>query len=103
MVRPSPFLRIWLGFALGAVLLGACRSQQASSQVTASPALTHRISFMVFGDPAELEAYQDLVSAFEQRHPDIRVELIHIPSQTDYRQRLAVDFAAGTPADVVLL
>ncbi|MGH2524620.1 MAG: ABC transporter substrate-binding protein, partial [Anaerolineales bacterium] len=50
-----------------------------------------------------LEAYQGLVSAFEQRHPDIRVELIHIPSQTDYRQRLAVDFAAGTPADVVLL
>ena len=58
---------------------------------------------MIFGDPAELRAYQNLVGAFEQGHPAIRVELIHIPSQTDYRQRLALDFAAGAPADVVLL
>ena len=31
------------------------------------------------------------------------LDLIHIPDQGDYRQRLALDFAAGTPADVVLL
>ena len=29
--------------------------------------------------------------------------LIHIPSQGDYRKRLGVDFAAGNPADIVLL
>ncbi len=33
----------------------------------------------------------------------IQLDLIHIPDQDDYRQRLALDFAAGTPADVVLL
>ena len=33
----------------------------------------------------------------------IQVSLIHIPSQGDYRKRLGIDFAAGTPADIVLL
>ncbi len=61
------------------------------------------VSFMVFGDPAELAAYQGLEAAFEAGHPDIDVELIHVADQGDYRQRLAADFAAGTPADVVLL
>ena len=62
-----------------------------------------RVSFMVFGDPAELAAYQSLVEAFEGSHPGIDVELIHIPSQADYRTRLGADFAAGRPADVVLI
>ena len=61
------------------------------------------VSFMVFGDPAELAAYQSLVAAFEAAHPDISVELIHIPSQSDYRLRLGADFAAGQPAAVVLI
>jgi multiple sugar transport system substrate-binding protein len=61
------------------------------------------VSFMVFGDPAELAAYQGLEAAFQAGHPDIDVELIHIADQGDYRQRMAADFAAGTPADVVLI
>lgn len=62
-----------------------------------------RISFMVFGDPAELAAYQTLVATYEAQHPGQQVELVHIPDQAEYRKRLAVDFAAGTPADVVLI
>jgi multiple sugar transport system substrate-binding protein len=61
------------------------------------------ISFMVFGDPAELAAYQTLVDAFHAKHPEIKVELIHIPGQSDYRKRLAADLTARTPADVVLI
>ncbi|MBI5935330.1 MAG: sugar ABC transporter substrate-binding protein [Chloroflexi bacterium] len=73
-------------------LLSACQSNASE-----------KISFMVFGDPAELAAYQKLVDAFSQAHPDVQVELIHIPSQGDYRNRLAADLAAGAPADVVLI
>lgn len=62
-----------------------------------------RVSFMVFGDPAELKAYQTIVDAFEAQNSDIDVELIHVPSQGDYRKRLGADLAAGTAADVVLL
>ena len=61
------------------------------------------VSFMVFGDPAEFAAYQTLVDAFQAEHPEIAIELIHIPSQSDYRKRLAADLAAGAPADVVLI
>lgn len=71
----------------------ACGSQRASGTV----------SFMVFGEPAELAAYQSLVAAFEAQHPDIVVELRHVPGQGDYRQRLAADFSAGAPPDVMLL
>ena len=38
-----------------------------------------RISFMVFGDPAEKAAYERLVADFTRHHPDIQVSLIHIP------------------------
>lgn len=69
----------------------------------AAPASSGSVSFMIFGDPAELKAYQTLVSAFEQKHPSIKIELIHIPSQSDYRSRLAADFAANTPANIVLI
>ncbi len=71
--------------------------------VSGSVAQDRRVSFMVFGDPAELAAYKSLVAAFEESQPEIEVELIHIPSASDYRQRLGADFAAGDPADVVLI
>jgi len=77
---------------LSSIILTACQ-----------PASSGNISFMVFGDPAELAAYQTLTEAFEQKHPDIQVELIQIPGQSDYRKRLAADIVAGTPADVVLI
>lgn len=63
----------------------------------------NHVSFMVWGDPAEKAAYERLVAAFKQAEPNISVMLTHIPGQNDYRKRLAADFAAGRPADLVLL
>ena len=77
---------------LFSTILSACQPQASG-----------KISFMVFGDPAELAAYQGLVDAFHAKHPEIQVELIHIPGQSDYRNRLAADLAAGSPADVLLI
>jgi multiple sugar transport system substrate-binding protein len=57
---------------------------------------------LVFADVAEFAAYQALVDAFEDES-DVDVTLTHIPSQGDYRTRLATDFAAGMPPDVSLL
>ncbi len=68
-----------------------------------SPRDEYDLSFMVFGDPAELAAYETLVDAFHAEHPDIRVQLRHIPGQGDYRRRLATDFSGGAPPDVMLL
>lgn len=61
------------------------------------------ISFMVFGDPAELAAYDALVEAFEETYPEITISLQHVPSQGDYRQRLAAGFSGGEPPDVMLI
>lgn len=83
---------IWL---LGLVVLLACRSNAAPDSQT--------VTFMIFGDPAERQAYLDLVDAFHQVHPEIRVEVSHIPSPRDYRTRLATEFAAGSPPDVTLM
>ncbi len=98
----SSALRRWLPVIVwGLVVLwgvGGCTSTVAPTTTKDSA-----VSFMVFGDPGELKAYQAIVDTFESRNPDIDVELIHIPSQNDYRQRLGADFAAGTAADVVLL
>jgi multiple sugar transport system substrate-binding protein len=70
---------------------------------SAAQAPAARISFMVFGDTAEKAAYERLVADFARHHPAIQVSLVHVPSQSDYRKRLGVDFAAGTPADIILL
>ena len=85
-----------LVFLIGIVslILSACQSASAADR---------NISFMVFGDPAELSAYQKLVDSFKQTHPELQVELIQIPGQSDYRKRLAADIAAGDPADVLLI
>lgn len=61
------------------------------------------ITFSVFGDPPEYAAYEDLVAAFSEAHPEISIELQHVPGQNDYRQRLATAFSAGQPPDVMLL
>jgi multiple sugar transport system substrate-binding protein len=92
--------------AMIAVMLAACGQAvpAAPTSATAGAAgASGKISFMVFGDPAEKAAYETLVSEFRKRNPAIEVELAHIPDQADYRKRLAADIAAGTPADVVLI
>jgi multiple sugar transport system substrate-binding protein len=61
------------------------------------------VSFMVFGDSAELAAYESLVATFSAAHPDIKVNLSNVPGQSDYRQRLAASFANGSPPDIMLL
>lgn len=88
------FVRGWwqlLLLILGILLLTACRGRSRA------------ITFAVFGDPAELAAYESLVDAFHQQHSEITIELQHIPGQNDYRQRLAAQFTAGAPPDVFLL
>ena len=61
------------------------------------------VTFLTFGDPAEQRAYAELVAAFNDIHPEVFVEVTHIPSASEYRTRLATEFAAGNPPDVSLM
>jgi multiple sugar transport system substrate-binding protein len=82
-------------FAYLLILLAnaACNSSTPATEVT----------FRVFGDPAERDAYFALVEAFHESHPNIHIEVSHIPADTEYRSRLVTDFAAGTAPDVTLM
>jgi multiple sugar transport system substrate-binding protein len=92
-----------------ALLLGACAPTPTATpaapatQVPAVPAASGRISFMIFGDPEEKAAYQTAVDAFMKKYPQVQVDLVHIPSQSDYKKRLAADLVGGMPADVLII
>jgi multiple sugar transport system substrate-binding protein len=84
-----------------AAVFGLAALAWLSLQQTSASA--QEVSFMVFGDPAEKAAYAELATSFMAKHPEIKVQITHIPGQADYRKRMAADFAAGTPADVTLI
>ncbi|MCB0239031.1 MAG: sugar ABC transporter substrate-binding protein [Anaerolineae bacterium] len=94
MKRAILFLVIG-AFAAGA-LAGCFPPQQTQPQQS-------NVSFMISGDPHEYAAYQDLVAAFEEANPDVKVELRYVPDDGEYRRRLAADLSANVPADIILL
>lgn len=106
-LKKAKQLMIILGLSLALLLMRcgqpAATPQPVAATVEVEEAPTGQVSFMIFGDTAEKVAYDQLVAAFEDRHPEIDINLIHIPGQSDYRKRLGIDFAAGAPADIVLL
>jgi multiple sugar transport system substrate-binding protein len=61
------------------------------------------IRFMVFGDPEELKAYRELISAFGERQSDVRVQLVEASDRDDLIARLSTSFAGGSPPDVFLI
>lgn len=93
-------LRIATCLAVFVVLFGACIAPVAPP--AAEPAQT-QLTFLISGDPTDDAAYQALADAFTAANPDVRVELLDIPSSGDFRRRLAADFAASTPPDLFLI
>jgi multiple sugar transport system substrate-binding protein len=76
------------------------------SEVTGTPpvaGLSGTISFQVFGDPAELAAFQSVVEGFKGVQPAAKVEIVHVPAQGDHMTKLSTSFAGGNPPDVWVL
>lgn len=95
--------RPWL-IALALQALPGFGILSAAPGLAAAPGQTGgKVSFMMFGDPTEKVAYDGLIAAFTRKHPEIRAELLYVPNQVMYYQRLTIDFAGGTPPDVFLL
>ena len=51
---------------------------------------------MVFGDPEEIQAYRDVIAAYKNEHPDVKVKMIEASDRDDLIARLSTSFAAGT-------
>jgi len=61
------------------------------------------VSFMVFGDPDEIQGFRNVIDAYEKEQPDVEVELIEASDRDDLLARLSTSFAGGTPPDLFLL
>ena len=61
------------------------------------------VSFMVFGDPDEIQGFRNMISAYKDEQPDVNVKLIEASDRDDLLARLATSFAGGTPPDLFLL
>ena len=61
------------------------------------------ISFLIFGDPPELQAYRDVIAAYRKVEPDTTVKLIEASDRDDLIARLSTSIAGGSPPDLFLL
>lgn len=84
------------------VLLGACAPAQPQTGAGAAGEPVE-LTFLIAGDPTDEVAYTALINAFTASHPEISLDLINVPSNSDFRKRLTADFAAGTPPDIFLV
>jgi multiple sugar transport system substrate-binding protein len=92
-----------LARALTAFSVAICCGCGASEPGPPGTSNASNIQFQIFGDAAEVAAYRELVAAFEQRTPGVRVDFIPIGNQRDHMAKLATGFAGGDPPDVFLI
>ncbi len=81
---------------LAIVAASACGSDSSDSG-------SGSIRFLVFGDPAEINAYRTLITAFENAEPDIDVQLVEASDREDLIARLSTSLAGGSPPDLFLM
>jgi multiple sugar transport system substrate-binding protein len=61
------------------------------------------LRLQAFGDPAELNAYKELIAAFKAATPGVEVEFIPVGKQRDHMAKLATGFSGGNPPDLFLI
>jgi multiple sugar transport system substrate-binding protein len=93
-------------FVVGSLLLAACGGAKPPAASTA-PASTQpaaggapvQITYMEWGDPAELDVWKAIVSDFEAANPNIKVD-VQVSDWDSYWTKLKTLLAANTPPDV---
>ena len=78
---------------LVSLLTASCSGGDASGE----------IRFLVFGDPAELQAFRSVVTEFRKVEPDVTVSLVEASDRDDLIARLSTSFAGGQPPDLFLI
>ncbi len=68
-----------------------------------SPGDGGAVTVLVAGDPAELQAYRDVVAGFAATDPGFDVRLIEVAERDELIARLSTSIAGGEPPDVFLL
>ncbi len=69
---------------------------------TSAPAgLSGEISFYINEGADEVEGFEQLAEAFEEQHPGVKINLVNIPNDDEFDQKIAALYAAKTPPDVI--
>ena len=79
--------------ALTLLMLGASCGGRTSGE----------LSFLVFGDPAELKAFRNVIAAYRRIEPDVDVRLVEASDRSDLIARLSTAFAGRKPPDLFLI
>ncbi len=64
---------------------------------------TEEVSVLVAGDPAELQAYRDVVAGFHAVQDEVTVNLIELTDRDELISRLSTSIAGGSPPDLFLM
>ena len=78
------------------LLLSACGGKPAAGNGSTSPV---QITYMEWGDPAELDVWKAIVADFEAANPNIKVN-VEVSDWDTYWTKLKTLLAANTPPDV---
>ena len=84
--------------AVLAFAAGGCGGSESGEADASGP-----VTFLIFGDPEEIQAYRTLVRAYRQKQSDAEVELIEASDRTDLIARLSTSIAGGSPPDLFLM
>lgn len=87
-----PFSLIVVAIMIGAYFPPVMNAAESSS-----------ITFAYWGDPAEADAYEQVIETFEAQNEGVHVEGQYTPGKGDYKRRISTTFAGGTPPDVFLI
>jgi multiple sugar transport system substrate-binding protein len=93
MVRKIVFAAICITAALASASCGGSGSDPTQSV----------IKLQAFGDPAEIDAYKELIAAFERENKDVRVQFIPVGKQKDHMAKLTTSFVGGDAPDLFLI
>jgi multiple sugar transport system substrate-binding protein len=92
---------------LGNLLLTGCLFYLTACSGSGPPASgssdSDAVTLLVFGEPEELAAYRELVSAYEATDDEARVTIIEASDRDDLLTRMSTSFAGGEPPDLFLI
>jgi multiple sugar transport system substrate-binding protein len=85
--------------ALGVSLSGIEAILQSCGGGGGNPGATS-VTWSTWGNPGELDRFQKFTTDFNTKHSNINVQLIPIPSSSDYSAKILTELTSGTAPDV---
>lgn len=90
-----------LSVSLIVLFLGSCTVGGPGGQSAGGTPKT-KLVFMYWGTPDEKATVEQYLASFQQKHPDIEIDKVHVPAM-QYGPKLQAMISGGTPPDVMYM